>query len=87
MTNDWYPVMASSNFYYDFNTKQEINICLQKHSFVCVKLCYRRHKSQPYGQYLKISTKKDVDDDISLYNAGGIIIWKLIMTVQTHQFL
>ena len=26
MTNDWYPVMASSNVYYDFDTKQEINI-------------------------------------------------------------
>ena len=35
MTNDWYPVMASSNFYYDFNTKQEINI-LPTEAFICL---------------------------------------------------
>ena len=35
MTNDWYPVMASSYFYYDFNTKQEINI-LPTEAFICL---------------------------------------------------
>ena len=35
MTNGWYPVMASSNFYYDFNTKQEINI-LPTEAFICL---------------------------------------------------
>ena len=35
MANHWYPVMASSNVYYEFNTKQEINI-LPTEAFICL---------------------------------------------------
>ena len=74
--------MVSSNVYYDFNWKQEINL-LPTEAFICLcQTVLQEGISRSHmGNTWRFPQTKDVDDDLSLYNAGGIIIRKLITSI------